>query len=145
MRARLDEYSAFHVTAGNEACHFLGIPLIIAGASVLLGRVVIIRSTPLSITLTEVVLLGLALFYVREARWLGILTALAIIALAEMSRGLPLMLGLAVFVLGWVAQFVGHAVFERRSPAFFRNLTHLLVGPAWILERLISRTGAESS
>jgi hypothetical protein len=25
MRARLDEYSTFHRTLGNEVCHFVGI------------------------------------------------------------------------------------------------------------------------
>ena len=43
----------------------------------------------------------------------------------------------ALFVLGWIFQFVGHSVYEHRNPAFFRNFTHLLVGPLWILNDLI--------
>ena len=46
---------------------------------------------------------------------------------------------LTLFVLGWVFQFVGHYVYEKKSPAFARNLVHLLVGPLWILARVIGR------
>ena len=37
----------------------------------------------------------------------------------------------AVFVIGWILQFVGH-YFEGKSPAFLTNLVHLLIGPLWI-------------
>jgi uncharacterized membrane protein YGL010W len=41
---------------------------------------------------------------------------------------------LALFVVGWIFQFVGHAI-EGNQPAFFRNPVYLLVGPAWVLRR----------
>jgi uncharacterized membrane protein YGL010W len=41
-----------------------------------------------------------------------------------------------VFVLGWVLQFVGHGHYEKKSPAFFKNLTHLLIGPLWVFSKL---------
>ena len=135
MRARLDEYSGFHRTLGNELCHFVGVPLIIAGSSVLLARVGFGSVLGFQLTLTEVVLAAIAAFYVVEARWLGLLTALVIIGLAELCRPLPFYAGLALFLVGWAVQFVGHAAFEHRSPAFLGNLLHLLVGPAWLLER----------
>ena len=40
-------------------------------------------------------------------------------------------------VLGWVFQFVGHGVYENNRPAFAHNLMHLLVGPAWIVNRVV--------
>lgn len=53
---------------------------------------------------------------------------------------LPLMffvppLGIAMFVFGWILQFIGHA-FERKPPSFFRDPTFLLVGPTWYAKRL---------
>jgi uncharacterized membrane protein YGL010W len=42
---------------------------------------------------------------------------------------------LALFVVGWVFQFIGHAI-EGNQPAFFRNPVYLLVGPMWLLKRL---------
>ena len=41
---------------------------------------------------------------------------------------------LGVFVVGWVFQFIGHAI-EGNQPAFFRNPVYLLVGPPWLVRR----------
>jgi len=41
---------------------------------------------------------------------------------------------LGLFALGWVFQFVGHAI-EGNSPAFFRNPVYLVVGPVWLARR----------
>jgi uncharacterized membrane protein YGL010W len=47
---------------------------------------------------------------------------------------------LALFVVGWILQFVGHFV-EGNQPAFFRNPIYLLVGPWWLLRRLAASLG----
>ncbi len=47
-------------------------------------------------------------------------------------------LGLALFVLGWILQFVGH-LFEGKTPAFFSNPVHLVVGPIWWVKKLFVR------
>ena len=44
---------------------------------------------------------------------------------------------LALFVIGWILQFVGHAI-EGNQPACFRNPVCLLVGPVWLLRRAVS-------
>ena len=43
----------------------------------------------------------------------------------------------AVFVVGWVLQFVGHAI-EGNQPAFLKNPVYLLIGPLWLLRRVAS-------
>ena len=47
---------------------------------------------------------------------------------------------LVLFVVGWIFQFVGHAI-EGNQPAFFRNPVYLLVGPAWVLRRAAEMLG----
>jgi len=47
---------------------------------------------------------------------------------------------LALFVVGWILQFVGHAI-EGNQPAFFRNPVYLLVGPLWLLRRAATVLG----
>lgn len=47
---------------------------------------------------------------------------------------------LALFVVGWILQFVGHAV-EGNQPAFFKNPMYLLVGPWWLLRRAAAAIG----
>ena len=54
---------------------------------------------------------------------------------------------LALFVVGWIFQFVGHAI-EGNQPAFFKNPMYLLIGPAWIVRRIgvalgLSKSSAE--
>lgn len=45
---------------------------------------------------------------------------------------------LAMFVLGWIFQFVGHFV-EGKSPEFFRDWRFLLVGLRWWIRKLLGR------
>jgi uncharacterized membrane protein YGL010W len=48
--------------------------------------------------------------------------------------------GMAMFVVGWILQFVGHAI-EGNQPAFFKNPIYLLVGPLWLLRRVGAAIG----
>ena len=47
---------------------------------------------------------------------------------------------LALFVVGWVFQFVGHAI-EGNQPAFLSHPIHLLVGPWWLVRRVVEAVG----
>jgi len=47
---------------------------------------------------------------------------------------------LTLFVIGWVLQFVGHAI-EGNQPAFFRNPVYLIVGPLWLARRALGAVG----
>jgi uncharacterized membrane protein YGL010W len=139
MRERLAEYGGYHRSAANEWCHYLGIPSIVAGAGTLLSLVPLVRVAHFPLTLAEVVGGGVIAFYLASARWLGVVTALLLAGLVALGRSVPVLVGLGLFVGGWIVQFVGHAAFEKRSPAFLKNLLHLLVGPAWLVERAFDR------
>ena len=47
---------------------------------------------------------------------------------------------LTLFVLGWILQFIGHAI-EGNQPAFFKNPVYLLIGPLWLLRRAAAAVG----
>jgi uncharacterized membrane protein YGL010W len=47
---------------------------------------------------------------------------------------------LALFIVGWVFQFVGHWI-EGNSPAFFGNPLYLIVGPIWLARRGLAAIG----
>ena len=51
MRERLDEYEGYHQTLGNEVCHYIGIPSIIAGSATLLGHVPLVTLGSFTLTL----------------------------------------------------------------------------------------------
>jgi uncharacterized membrane protein YGL010W len=44
----------------------------------------------------------------------------------------------ALFVLGWVLQFIGHAI-EGKPPEFFRDWRFLLVGTRWWWAKITGR------
>ena len=47
---------------------------------------------------------------------------------------------LALFVVGWMLQFVGHAI-EGNRPAFFQSPVYFLVGPWWLIRRAAKAIG----
>ena len=51
-----------------------------------------------------------------------------------------LVLSVAVFVLAWIGQFIGHHI-EGRKPSFFKDLQFLLIGPLWLLAAAYRRAG----
>ena len=79
----------------------------------------------------------LAPVYLRLDARLGAVLILAYLLLYGLARQLSWPVHLVLFVLGWIFQFVGHGVYEKRSPAFFKNLIHLVVGPLWVTNHLI--------
>jgi len=47
-------------------------------------------------------------------------------------------LPVALFVVGWIFQFVGHA-FERKLPEFFKDWRFLMVGTRWWYRKIRGR------
>ena len=47
---------------------------------------------------------------------------------------------MAVSILAWAAQFLGHTI-EGKRPSFLRDLQFLLIGPAWLLAKLLKKIG----
>ncbi len=139
LRSHFAEYARFHATKGNQACHYVAIPLIVLSVLVMLAQLSLVPLGGYTVTAAEVVLIAITLYYL-SLDWVLALLMLAISA-AMIVAGRPLGLwgGLAVFVFGWILQFVGHYLYEKKSPAFFQNLVHLLVGPLWVLAKATGR------
>src|SRR5439155_9453833 len=127
LRAHFADYAAFHGTAGNKACHYVGIPLIVLAMLALLARVPLFAAGGFTVTLAEVALVGVTAYYLTLDAILAVIMLAASVGLLMLGRPLPVWVSAALFVLGWIFQFIGHYVYEKRSPAFFRNLAHLLV------------------
>jgi uncharacterized membrane protein YGL010W len=134
LNALFADYSECHRTAGNKLFHRLGIPLIVLSLLGMLARVTLFRADGFNVDLGIVLLVASAIFYVALDWKLGAAMTAVTVAFYLAGRALPMWLNVALFVLGWIFQFIGHAVYEKNSPAFARNLVHLLVGPLWILK-----------
>jgi uncharacterized membrane protein YGL010W len=139
LRAHFADYGSFHVTPGNKACHCVGIPLIFFAVIALVSHVSLFRLGGFTVTLAEPVILAITLYYVRLDAALAAMMLLLSAALAAAGRFVPVAVAVGLFVVGWVLQLVGHYIYEKKSPAFFRNVTHLLVGPLWIVAKATGR------
>ena len=47
----------------------------------------------------------------------------------------------ALLLLGWFLQFLGHAVFERRRPAFVDDLSQTMIGPMFVVAKMLVKLG----
>lgn len=47
-----------------------------------------------------------------------------------------LLISILIFVLAWIAQFIGHKI-EGVKPSFLDDLSFLFIGPAWVMRKLI--------
>jgi uncharacterized membrane protein YGL010W len=140
LRAHFADYASFHGTAGNKACHYVGIPLIVIALLALLARVPLFAVGGFTVTLAEVALVVVTAYYLTLDAVLAAIMLAASVGLLMLGRPMPVWAAAALFVLGWIFQFIGHYVYEKRSPAFYRNLAHLLVGPLWIVAKAVGRT-----
>jgi len=140
LRAHFADYAAFHGTTGNKSCHYVGIPLIVLALLALLARVPLFAVGGFEVTLAEVALVVVTAYYLTLDVVLAATMLAASVLLLMLGRPMPVWVAAVLFVLGWIFQFIGHYVYEKRSPAFFRNLAHLLVGPLWIVAKAVGRT-----
>ena len=132
IHALFTDYAAYHQTPGNKAFHRLGIPMIMLSAIGMLARV---HLGPVD---AAMVLIALAEIYYLAVEWrLGALMLVVSIGFYFLGLPIPFWINVALFVLGWIFQFIGHKVYEHKNPAFFRNFVHLLVGPLWILNGVV--------
>ncbi len=144
----LGNYSEDHRNSTNILIHWICVPLILWTAvallwvlpvPVVLGRAGLWAGVAIFFALT---------FYLRLSRPLGFGMLAAFVVLGLVTEALYRVLGattllwlaVGVFVLAWIAQFIGHHI-EGRRPAFFTDLVYLLIGPAWIVAKIMRRLG----
>jgi uncharacterized membrane protein YGL010W len=139
LHPRLREYASVHATAGNRACHWVGIPMIVTAVLGLLGRLEIASLGGVTWTAAEVAVAFCIVYYSRIDVRLAVLMVPAIVPFDALGRVLPAAADVALFVVGWIFQLVGHAVYEKKSPAFFENVVHLLIGPLYLLAKAAGR------
>ena len=76
----------------------------------------------------------------RTCHTIGIpMIALSLIALVGAVLYRPLLwVAVALFVVGWIFQFIGHA-YERKPPEFLKDWRFLFVGLRWWFKKLQGR------
>ena len=142
-----DEYAVSHQNETNQKIHYICVPAIFFS---IVGMIMSIPSGFIQNTLgisnpmignwASIVMVFLLIFYIRLSftlflRMLGF-CVLTIIGNYYLGQYLPLFItSLAIFVAAWIGQFYGHHI-EGKKPSFIKDLQFLLIGPAWVLEKL---------
>jgi uncharacterized membrane protein YGL010W len=137
IRASFADYASHHQTKGNKWFHRFGIPMIMLTLIGMLARVGL--GTMLGYRIDAgIVLIALAVIFYLTLEWrLAIAMLVVSIGFYIIGAWLPMSVNVALFILGWIFQFIGHSFYEHKQPAFFRNVVHLMIGPLWILNDLI--------
>jgi uncharacterized membrane protein YGL010W len=149
---QLTEYAAYHRDVRNIATHFVGIPLIVLALAVLLARPALAGGAagalPLPVSPAWLLFGGATVYYLVLDVPLGLMMAVISTAcvafgawLAAQSTAVWLGSGIALFVVGWVFQFVGHVAYEHRKPAFVDDVIGLIVGPLFMLAEALFGLG----
>lgn len=142
------KYSSDHVNGTNQIIHYFAVPLILWSVTAMLWCIPVPGTWFQPGTWCALAMFAAWMFYYRASRSLGVGMLAVFVAMSWLNRwiydsfGMIFLLQLAVgvFVVAWIAQFIGHKI-EGAKPSFFTDLVYLLIGPAWILGKVYRRTG----
>lgn len=131
----LAHYGESHRNPRNEHIHFVAIPLIMLS---LLG--LLWAAHPwVAYAFAAASMVYYARLSVVFLVAMAVVTAIGLVLVNAMGAWV-LPISAAIFVLAWIAQFIGHRV-EGKKPSFFEDLQYLWVGPLFVLSKLFERIG----
>ncbi|MEX2353898.1 MAG: Mpo1-like protein, partial [Gammaproteobacteria bacterium] len=137
----LAEYGDSHQNPVNKRIHWVCVPLIVWSLLGILWSIntpAVFTGWPLPVNwATLLVLLSMVYYlYISKRLSIGVLLAsiLMLLSLHWLGQtGVSLWkTSIAVFVIAWIGQFIGHSI-EGKRPSFFKDIQFLLIGPLWLL------------
>ena len=148
FRSQLASYASVHRDWRNKATHFVGIPVIVFSLLLILSlwRIEVgDREWALSLAVAVVAVLG----WMALDLGIGIVMALTTAVAWYAAQALAGALGsgqavwtafLALFVGGWILQFVGHH-YEGKRPALSDNIFQAFIGPMFLVAETMVMMG----
>ena len=148
FRRQLADYVEYHRDPRNCAAHVFGI------ISLFLAAILPLTFWPVKAfggetTLAVVMALPVLIYWLALDAAVGLAIVVAAILLfstaavivANVSVVGVWALAIALAVVGVASQVVGHKVFERRKPAMADHPTHFLLGPPFVMAKLLIALG----
>ena len=128
------KYSESHLNPRNELIHLICVPAIVFS---FLGMLWCLH--PLAALAAAVLSL---IYYVSLSMPMAfgmLLMSSAMLWILELAPQAFILPGsVAIFVIAWIGQFIGHKI-EGKKPSFFDDLRFLLIGPLFVLGVLYRR------
>jgi len=144
LQAWLDAHAESHKNSTNKAIHYICVPLIfftIVGLLMSIPPLFLQDILPSGIAHWATIAMAFAMiFYLRLSFLLAlkmlVFSSGCIILNQYINNFIPLFLfSIIVFAIAWVGQFYGHHI-EGKKPSFLKDLQFLLIGPAWVMNKL---------
>ena len=151
----ISEYGESHKNSTNKIIHWICVPLIMLSLLALIEKIPFplytielftIKGQGIYLNWTTLFLIFAVIFYVRLSLSIAIGMLLVAISMLYSITWIKIYdpsvwrLSLAIFVLAWIGQFIGHKI-EGKKPSFFEDLQFLLIGPAWLLSFIYNKLG----
>ena len=131
----LESYEKNHQNPINEAIHIIAIPLIMFS---------ILGMTAAFDIFLEYILVGIVFFYYLKlskiAALLMLVWLLIYLGLVVLLKPYIIEISILLFAFGWILQFLGHFI-EGKRPSFFEDLRYFLIGPLFVVQKVISKFG----
>ena len=131
----LESYEKSHQNPINEAIHIIAIPLIMFS---------ILGMTAAFDIFLEYLLVGIVFFYYLKlskiAALLMLVWLLIYLGLVVLLKPYIIEISILLFAFGWILQFLGHFI-EGKRPSFFEDLRYFLIGPLFVVQKVISKFG----
>ncbi len=139
-------YSKDHQNPTNRLIHWICVPAILWSVIAALWTLPVPSSLGQPGLWCALLMVGVLTFYWRLSRALGAAMIVVFVVLAFVTHlaydalgpARLLELAAAVFIVAWIGQFVGHR-FEGARPSFLTDLVYLLIGPAWLVGKIMRR------
>lgn len=135
----LTEYEASHLNEVNRSIHKIAVPSIVLSILMMLWPITFFSFLPnAALLVSAAALLYYAVLSPRLCFAMMVQTALmlGLIWYVDTTASINLQkLGLGIFVVAWIFQFIGHKI-EGKKPSFFQDLVFLLIGPLWTLNTI---------
>ena len=143
-----DHYSGDHQNATNQRIHVVCVPAILWSVIALLWCIPVPPGIGRPGLWAAAAMFLAWIFYWQLSRKLalGMLVEFAVFGISCEALRIAigdhalLLAGIAVFVVAWIGQFIGHKI-EGRRPSFFTDLVYLLIGPLWVLAKGYRKLG----
>ena len=135
---RMSGYAAYHKHPRNKFTHFFGVPMVYYSPLIALGWVRF-EIAGVDLSFAWVVFAAIMIWYfTMDVTFAAIMTVVSIpiVYLCDSAAKLPfnesLTIVLAINIVGWAVQLIGH-YFEGRRPALVDNLTQSLMAPLFLI------------
>ncbi|MBU1371144.1 MAG: DUF962 domain-containing protein [Bacteroidetes bacterium] len=147
------KYAASHQNPTNKIIHWICVPLIVFSivglvSAIPFPHIGFLGKYNMYINWFSLLLAGTIYYYLKLSPILSYLMLFFfglcyffVVQLEHLEKsGGPALwqVSLAIFVLSWIGQFMGHKI-EGKKPSFIDDLKFLLIGPIWLLHFLLKK------